>query len=155
MNNLQPKAFISYSWDDSSVMYWGKHFADDLRANGIEVFLDAHEMDLGDRIESKVAYAIKRADYFFVILTPSYKQKMARRENWVEHEYRLFNGYTEFQKQKIKLLPILRSGTERSSIPYEMSSLSWIDMRSNQDYSVRFKEVISSVLTDLKVSKTV
>lgn len=154
MKDSNPLAFISYSWDNGAIKSWVKRLACDLQQNGIEVFLDANDMTLGDRIETKVSNAIERSDFVLIILTPSYKDKMKKRGNWVQREYQFYEGFTKYKGKEIKLIPILKSGTEKTSIPDELQSHAWIDMTSNDEYIIRFKELIATVFPDLKTPKT-
>lgn len=150
MKNSRPVAFISYSWDNGVIKSWVRRLAKDLQQNGIDVFLDTNDMTLGDRIETKVSDAIENSDFVLIILTPSYKEKMKRHENWVQREYQFYVGFTKYKSKDIKLIPILKSGNEKTSIPDELKSYAWIDMTSNDEYVTRFKELMVTVFPDLK-----
>lgn len=62
-----PKVFISYSHSDAT---WARQFADALKAQGVEVWMDVLNIRAGERIQEKLERALKEADFLVSLLTP-------------------------------------------------------------------------------------
>jgi hypothetical protein len=63
---MHPTCFISYAWENENHKNWVNWFSNTLRNNGIETFLDQHDLPLGDNLV-EFYLAITRID--FVLIT--------------------------------------------------------------------------------------
>ncbi len=74
------KIFISHSYQDKKFV---NLLTSRLRDDGIQVWTDEKELAVGDNIEEKVTDAIKKTDYFIVVLWVLYPQQCAERIGFV------------------------------------------------------------------------
>ncbi len=72
------KIFISHSYQDKKFV---NLLTSRLRDDGIQVWTDEKELAVGDNIEEKVTDAIKKTDYFIVVLS-----KNSTKSKWVNFE---------------------------------------------------------------------
>ena len=66
-----PKAFISYSWDDGAHRDWVEQLATRLRKDGVDVTLDRWHARLGEDIPAFMERAVRENDFLISICTKS------------------------------------------------------------------------------------
>ncbi len=92
---MPPHVFISYSRQDQP---YARKLADDLRADGVEVWLD-DRVDFGDRWWRTIVKAIHACAAFVVVMTPESEES-----KWVEREVLLA------QREGKTIFPLLLRG---------------------------------------------
>jgi len=65
--NMPPRFFITHSWKD---IEFATRLCDDLRAAGLDGFLDAHSIKPGDSIPSRIERGLKECDVYLPIFSP-------------------------------------------------------------------------------------
>lgn len=75
--------FISYSWDNNEHKAWVRRFAGDLRAQGIEAWLDQWEVQLGDDVTEFMERGVAQADYVLLVCTENFARKANERRGGV------------------------------------------------------------------------
>lgn len=96
-----PKAFICHSSEDDGL---SKQIASDLRANGVEAWLDEWEICDGDSLTRKINDGIEECDIFIAVITPG-----SLKRAWVQHE--LSAGMIKRIEGSCKLIPVLKDVT--------------------------------------------
>ncbi|MBN2210601.1 MAG: TIR domain-containing protein [Sedimentisphaerales bacterium] len=116
-----PSVFLSHSSQDKPAV---KRLAEDLRAVGIEVWLDEEKIGVGESIAQKLQEGLKQTDYLAIWLT-----KHATSSGWVETEWhsRLQDEITE---GRVIVLPLL---AEKCQIPQFLKDKRYADFRENYD----------------------
>lgn len=127
-----PIVFISYCWEDDSHQEWVRSLADLLLDNGIDVILDIYDIALGDRIPQFMEASIKQADKVLIICTEQYKEKADKRSGGVGYEEHIIS-YELVSGNDRKYIPILRKGSEKSSVPDCLLGKKYYDLRKNND----------------------
>ncbi len=74
-NHVNPRVFISYSWDSPEHKLWVESLAGELRNCGIDARLDSWR-DESQSIDDFMMIELERADYVVVICTPQFKRKI-------------------------------------------------------------------------------
>ncbi|WP_192581072.1 toll/interleukin-1 receptor domain-containing protein [Micromonospora noduli] len=74
------RVFISYVREDVAEV---SRLADELRARGIEVWLDRDSLQVGVRWKDAIRQAIREGDYFLAVFSPAYMQ---RRQTYMNEE---------------------------------------------------------------------
>ena len=101
----------------------------------MNVILDREELEAGD---SKTAFINEIYDAYKVIciLTPEYKRKAGTGEGVLgKEEYPVIrDDIKKIEDKSKKYIPILREGTEKESIPDELSDLIFVDFRNDGEY---------------------
>ncbi len=148
MSGKLKNVFISYSWDSKEHKSWVLKLSNDLKSNGVKVFIDHNDVKIGYDIGHSIETAIKKADFVLVILTLRYKDKAEGRTNWVGRENNLYT-ILELIEQRQIVLPVLRHGSDKTSIPFNLRSKSWISMTDRDNYEERFKQLLSRIYPQL------
>ena len=124
--------FISYSYKDKEFV---RRLASDLRARGIQVWVDSQEIRVGDSIIQKISEGIERADYVLVVLSQSSIQSV-----WVQKEVR-----TAFVKDpagaKGVLIPVV---LEKTQIPSFLQGIKYADFTTS--YEEGLDEILDAIV---------
>lgn len=99
MSQSHPKLFLSYNHRDKQ---FARRLAADLQNQGVEVWLDESEIQVGDSLIAKISHAIESVDYVGVILTPNSVES-----EWVNREVEIALN-DEIDGREVKVLPLLR-----------------------------------------------
>ena len=118
---MKTSVFLSHSSKDKPIV---RKLAKDLKAKGIQVWLDEWEIYIGDSIPQKVQEGLKSCNYLAVWLTQE-----AVSSGWVEKEWQA-KIHEEISEKQIKVLPLL---AEKCEIPYFLKSKKYADFRRSYD----------------------
>jgi hypothetical protein len=127
-----PKAFISYSWDDESHKEWVVQLATDLRKDGVEAILDQWHAVPGDQLPAFMEREIRENDYVLIICTPNYKLKSDKRKGGVGYEGDIMTAEVHTQGNHRKFIPVLARGKWEQSAPSWLKGKYFVDL-SNPD----------------------
>lgn len=130
------KIFISHSYQDKKFV---NLLTNRLRDDGIQVWTDEKELAVGDNIEEKITDAIKKTDYFIVVLS-----KNSTNSKWVNFELSATRLKEISQEQNI-ILPVL---IEDCEIPFSLRD------RLFSDFRYSFDEGYAKLLKALKTQTT-
>lgn len=111
----EPKVFISYSHDDAE---WVHRFAEALREQDVQVWLDDWEIRLGDSIAAAIEAGLRGSDFIVLILT----QANAHRPN-VAFELGAAIGMGK------PVIPIIPADLESSAIPFPFRARRYLNAR--------------------------
>lgn len=123
------KVFLSYTRTDKP---FAERLSVDLKKIGLEVWLDAWEIKVGDSIIDKVDQALGSNDYFLIVLSPA-----ALKSRWVKIELNT-SFMRSLDNKNIKIIPILLQECE---IPNIISDLKYADFTT--DYQRGFNELMA------------
>lgn len=113
------KVFLSYSNADREI---ARKIANRLHSQGVNVWFDQYEFQVGDSIVQTIQRAIYASDYLIVLLSPNSVDS-----RWVKHELNITLA-REFATRDVTLLPVL---IEDCRIPSILASRKYLDLRSN------------------------
>src|SRR5690242_3124275 len=105
-----PKAFLSYTWEDEAHREWVRGLATQLRSDGVETILDRWHAVPGDQLPQFMETAVRTADFVLIVCTPSYKHKSDRRKGGVGYEGDIMTGEVFVSENHSKFIPVLRRG---------------------------------------------
>lgn len=126
--------FISYSWDDEEHKEWVRSLADDLVKHGVDVLLDQYDLSVGHELTFFMEKAMT-ADKVLLIITPSYRLKADKRTGGVGYEYSLFTKELyDKAPDTSRIIPVLRKGSHKDSLPTFMQTRICYDMTDGKDY---------------------
>ena len=129
-----PKAFISYSWDDTAHSEWVEQLATRLRSNGVAVTLDQWHAEPADQIPAFMERAVRENDFVISICTPRFKAKSDERDGGVGYEGDIMTAHVFAGGNKKKFIPVLRRGSWIESAPDWLLGRYYIDL-SGDPYS--------------------
>lgn len=149
----KPRVFISYAWEDEETNNWVQEFANTLMNNGIIVKFDRNDLTYGDSISEFIDNNIEKADYIIVICTKKYKEKSESRIGGVGYEVNIIAN--QMMNGKKKIIPILREGSQETSIPLFLSGKYYIDCSSQENYSENFKKLVDFLKDGITKSENI
>ncbi len=115
--------FLSYApYDQGFVM----HLADYFRQEGLKVWIDEEQIDIGDQVTEKIDRGLRKSRFIVVCLSKQFNDSM-----WCRSEYnRLL--IRETQAQNSKVLPVIVGDYEEVDIPDFLYDKYYVDIRTNQ-----------------------
>jgi|SRR5579871_64575 len=133
MASKNPRAFISHGTQDRAFV---ERFAVDLRANGVDAWYAAWEINAGDSIRAKIDQGLAECEVFIIVLS-----KASINRPWVQTELdaatvRKLDGKVQ------KIIPIKID--DCGELPPTLGSLLWEDF-SKKPYGVAFRGVLNSI----------
>jgi ankyrin repeat protein len=140
-----PRCFISYAWEDRQtpdgnaanerLQQWLARLEKDLEKLGITVFLDIKKMQ--GNLRDTMAKNIQDSDYFLLIGTPRFKQRIAfddQDQPTTNVAYEFSHIWAKRDPQLNNLLPILYEGNVNSSFPAQLATALIRDARLADSY---------------------
>lgn len=128
-----PSAFLSYSRADKTSAH---ELAKMLTQEGVVVWLDERELNIGDSLIQKISEGIEQTEYVIaVISTKSVKS------NWVQKELSLAMT-KEIEKRKVVVLPIL---IETCELPDFLKDKVYADFTKPQNYEREFLKLLKAM----------
>ena len=130
-----PTAFISYSWESEEHRSWVRTLATDLRASGVDAWLDQWEVRLGDDVTEFMERCVSTADYVLLVCTEVFGKKANSRRGGVGYEQAIVTAdLLNSQPPRGRFVCILRDGAPSLAIPRYMQSRLWVDFRDDGEY---------------------
>jgi NDP-sugar pyrophosphorylase family protein len=135
-----PSVFLSHASADKPSV---RQLAADLRAAGVDVWLDEAEISVGAPIPKSIQEGLTQSDYLAVWLT-----RQAVASGWVEREWQaqIFN---EIEEGRVIVLPLL---AETCEIPTLLRNKRYADFRGN--YSAGLADLLRSLRSQRAPSTT-
>ncbi len=140
--------FLSYAREDAEA---ARRIADALRAFGVEVWFDQHELRGGDQWDQKIRSQIKGCALFVPIVSATTE---ARPEGYFRREWKLAAERTaDMGRRAVFLVPVVVDGTPESSadVPEEFLRVQWTRL-PNGVPSPQFVEQVKRLLEPPRVS---
>ena len=125
------RVFLSHSSKDKQAV---RKLAEDLRAAGVDVWLDEEQIAAGESIAQKLQEGLKRSAYLAIWLTEN-----ATSSGWVETEWQTML-HKEIAEHRIIVLPLL---AETCEIPPLLRDKRFVDFRG--DYSAGLADLLRSL----------
>ncbi|MCH7769998.1 MAG: TIR domain-containing protein [Bacteroidetes bacterium] len=152
-----PSCFVSYSWrDTASSIRWVERLVNDLGNAEIATIFDQYDnQEIGSDIP-RFINKISESNYIITIGTPTYLKKYNNKDPKMGHavaaEMDLVNQrLTGSEAEKATILPILRNGSEKTSLPPLLVKKVYADFRKDEFY---FLSLFKLLLTIHKVPFT-
>jgi hypothetical protein len=132
--DMSPKVFVSHASEDKDRFVL--EFAKQLRANGVEAWLDKWEMLPGDSLVTKIfEEGIKDAQAVIVVLSKNSVEKP-----WVKHE--LDAACVKRINTGSKLIPVVIDDCE---VPEVLKATLWENIRDTSSYQPNLDRIIASI----------
>ncbi len=140
METQPPKVFISHAGEDKERFV--NSFAENLRANGVDAWVDKWEMLPGDSLIDKIfEEGIKNAQAMIIVLS-SYSVN----KKWVREE--LNAGMVKKISGATKLIPVVIDDCE---VPEALKSTVWEKIKDLNNHEEEFQRILASIFgTSLK-----
>ena len=128
------RAFVTYAWENEQYRHWVQRLAARLRADGVDVRLDAWHID-GRTLTAFMNSEIRNADKILMLCSPRYRQRVhaiedGQRVSGAGWESCLITGELFSQrKSTAALVPVLTRGEWSDSAPSWVENYPRIDFR--------------------------
>jgi hypothetical protein len=110
--------------------------ASDIKASGIDIWLDEMELTVGDSLVLKIAEAIGKADYVVAFLSPN-----SIKSRWVQKELSVATTLS-INGNEIMVLPLLLGEIQNREIPIFLIDQLYADFRKSVQYDSAFRELL-------------
>ena len=107
---IQPRVFVSYSWDSDEHKEKVRSFVQNLRISGVEVVYDG-DLQLGERLQHFMESSIPESDIVLFVCTPNYKHRADNRISGVGYESGIITSELYEMCNEKKFIPVLFTGT--------------------------------------------
>ncbi len=142
---MNPKAFVSYSWDSEEHKTWVADLSKKLRNDGVETILDQWHVVPGEQLPQFMEREIRNNDYALIICTPKYKLKSNARSGGVGYEGDIMTAEVFSKSNHKKYIPILCSGEWTESSPSWLAGKYYIDLSTPDKYEQGYKDLITTI----------
>lgn len=149
MKSRPPTVFISYTWESMHHVRWVERLAYDLALSGANVTLDRWNVAPGEQIASFMTSAVKRHDFVLVVCTAKYKRKADGGVGGVAYETDQMTAELAAKRNHKKFIPILASGTWKTSAPTWASGKMFVDMRDASEYREGLAQLRRAVFSEV------
>ncbi|MEA2066855.1 MAG: TIR domain-containing protein [Thermotogota bacterium] len=143
---MEPKVFISYSWNDQTHQELVKHWAERLVADGIDVILDIYDLKEG---HDKYAFmermvADSSVTHVLVICDKKYAKKADLRKAGVGTESQIISNEVYEKVEQSKFIPIVcEFGSDGEPLlPAFLKSRMWINFSSPEAENENWEQLI-------------
>ena len=134
METKPPKVFVSHAGEDKERFVIP--FAEKLRANGVDAWIDKWEMLPGDSLVDKIfEESIKNAQAMIVILS-----NYSVNKKWVREE--LNAGMVKKISGSTKIIPVVIDDCE---VPEALKSTVWEPIKDLKNYEEEFQRILASI----------
>lgn len=133
LQNGPPKAFLSYSFEDSEV---AEKLAKELLANGIDTWWAEWEIGSGDSLRQKIDEGLGNCTHFLVLLTPKAIEKP-----WVKLE--MDAGLVRRVSGQAKFVPV-RHGLPVGDLPPLLTGMLSPELDENT-FSVAVRDLVNDI----------
>lgn len=142
VDNMPPRAFMSYSQHSRAHDDWVLNLATRLRTNGIDVLLDRWDLDLGSNLPLFMEGLID-GDWVLAICSSCYVVKATNRYGGVGYESMILTGNLSGSGTLADhVIPILRDNESSNLVPPFLSSARYLDMRSDDDHEDGYQQLL-------------
>lgn len=137
-----PKAFLSYSWDDSCHKTWVRELAIRLRRDGIHTTLDQWHAAPGDQLPKFMEQSVRENDFVLMICTPKYKARYDCRDGGAGYEGDVIQGEILVKHNHRKFIPVLRNGKWEEVAPSALLGAYYVDLRDGNSYDAQYQDLV-------------
>lgn len=123
---MPPKFFITHSWKDMDFARW---LCDNLRANGLDGFFDAHSVNPGDSIPSRIERGLKECDVYIPVFSPD-----ALKSNWCDWEIDMAITMNRTRQGRPRIIPVIAKPCD---VPDRLMHLLYINFVGRSDDALR------------------
>jgi len=133
-NGRAPKAFICHGSEDKQRFV--VEFAKQLRARGIDAWLDQWEIRAGDSLVQRIfEEGIRECDALIVVLSHNSIDRP-----WVQRE--LSTGVVKQIEQGTRLIPIVLDGV---AVPESLKAIKWVKVADVESFGEALDEVVRTI----------
>lgn len=127
---MPQRFFITHSWKDIG---FARKLCNDLIANGLDGFLDAHSMSPGDSIPSRIERGLQECDLYIPIFSPD-----ALKSDWCDWEIDMAIVMNRTRKGRPRIIPVIAKPCD---VPDRLIHVSYVS------FIGRYDDALNELLT--------
>ncbi len=127
---MPQKFFITHSWKD---IEFATKLSNDLRTSGLDGFLDAHSVNPGDSIPSRIERGLKECDFYIPIFSPD-----ALESEWCDWEIDMAITMNRTRQRRPRIIPVIASPCD---VPDRLMHILYIN------FVGRYDDALNELLT--------
>jgi hypothetical protein len=141
-----PKTFISYCWTSNEHQEWVINLATQLVENGVDIILDVWNLHEGNDANAFMERMVTDPTVKKVLLicNSQYVNKANSRKGGVGTETQIITGeiYKKEDQEKFVALVLEHDDQDKALVPAYYSSRLFIDMSDNDEYAIKFEQLL-------------
>ncbi|MEQ1721212.1 MAG: toll/interleukin-1 receptor domain-containing protein [Nitrosomonas sp.] len=141
-----PRVFISYSHDTPAHKNWVLKLATDLRAAGVDAFLDQWDLVPGQDVVAFMHDGIANSDRVILVCTETYVKKSEDGLGGVGYERLIVTAEVVAAIETKKFVPVVRSNSLDSKTPKHIGSRLYIDFTDDSIYTTSLESLCRELL---------
>lgn len=142
---MNPKVFISYSWDCDGHKEWVRELATRMRTDGADVMLDQWHVAPGDQLPEFMERAVRENDLILIVCTPHYKEKSDKRIGGVGYEGDIMTAEVFSKRNHRKFIPVVRNGREDQCLPAWLKGKYYVDLSDNPYSERQYSDLLATI----------
>jgi len=145
-----PRVFISYSHDSPEHMDRVLALADRLRALGVDAWLDQYEEGPAEGWPLWTERQVQVADFVLIVVTPTYRRRFegmesAGRASGISWEGAVLKHELYRNSRDKKLIPVVLSAEDMSSIPGVLRSFTYYDLSPGTGFESLYRRLTNRI----------
>lgn len=140
-----PRVMICYAWGTDDSKRWVVELGEKLRKDGVDLRADFWEVHPGDHLPHFMEVNIADSDFVLCICTPEYKKRFDERVDGVGYEAGQIAAELFINSDHRKFIPILQSGTFKTSMPNAIKATYCIDLSNSDLFDEKYKELLDTI----------
>jgi hypothetical protein len=140
-----PRVFISYSHDSSGHKDWVKNLASDLRAHGVDAFLDQWDLRPGQDVAAFMSDGVAKSDRVLMVCSENYVEKADDGVGGVGYERLIVTAEVVQSIDTVKFVPLLRENSQ-GNVPRFLGARRYIDFRDDAEYAASLDQLCRELL---------
>lgn len=125
--------FLSHNSEDKP---WVRQLAQRLTADGVTVWLDEAELNIGDSLIDKISAAIDRTQYVAAVISPN-----SAKSTWVKKEVSLAMS-KEIKGRRVIVLPLL---IEKCDLPVALRDKLYADFTDPENFESEYRKLLRAI----------
>jgi hypothetical protein len=142
--NTPPSVFISYSHDSESHKKWVLQLATRLRANGVDIVLDAWNIRLGTDLAQFMETGLSSSKRVICICTDEYIAKADTKTGGAGYEKQIMTATMLHDLNRDWIIPLVRSNSKKKKyssskkLPLFLDGKLYVDFTKDEEYETNY-----------------
>lgn len=144
MAEVNPKVFISYTWDSDEQKNWVLKLATNLRSHGVNIILDQWDARLGSDLPFFMEQGLTSARFVICICSVKYVEKANGGIGGAGYEKKILASELMTNANKKFIIPVIKGNTIDKKLPLFLSGMRYVDF-DNDSYYNCYQELLERI----------
>ncbi len=143
---MTTKAFVSYSHESENHSEWVLQLATRLRSNGVDVFLDRWNLQIGGNVASFIERGLSKSNWVLCICSQDYVEKANKGLGGVGYEKTIITAELLSDSNAEWVIPTIRDNLEEQIVPTFLSGRLYVDFRKDRLHENSYEALLRLLL---------